>query len=93
MYNLKQNVTRQRDVKSSVFVTRYSEIIKNVLSRSLEKYVYQTILADFMFAPCINSIKSTFIIPTDAHNYKNMCISWNNESVFILSDIKTGPAV
>ena len=24
----------------------------------------------FMFAPCINSIKALFIIPTDAHNYK-----------------------
>ena len=24
----------------------------------------------FMFAPCINSIKTLFIIPTDAHNYK-----------------------
>ena len=23
-----------------------------------------------MFAPCINSIKALFIIPTDAHNYK-----------------------
>ena len=23
-----------------------------------------------MFAPCINSIKTLFIIPTDAHNYK-----------------------
>ena len=23
-----------------------------------------------MFAPCINSIKTPFIIPTDAHNYK-----------------------
>jgi len=23
----------------------------------------------FMFAPCINSIKTLFIIPTDAHNY------------------------
>jgi len=26
-----------------------------------------------MFAPCINSIKNTFIVPTDAHYYK---ISW-----------------
>ena len=25
----------------------------------------------FVFAPCINSIKATFINPTDAHNYKN----------------------
>jgi len=25
----------------------------------------------FMFAPCINSIKNTFIIPIDAHYYKN----------------------
>jgi hypothetical protein len=24
-----------------------------------------------MFAPCINSVKNTFIVPTDAHNYKN----------------------
>jgi hypothetical protein len=24
-----------------------------------------------MFAPCINSIKTLFIIPTDARNYKN----------------------
>jgi len=24
----------------------------------------------FMFAPCINSIKALFIVPTDAHNYK-----------------------
>ena len=24
----------------------------------------------FIFAPCINSIKTLFIIPTDAHNYK-----------------------
>jgi len=24
-----------------------------------------------MFARCINSIKALFIIPTDAHNYKN----------------------
>jgi hypothetical protein len=24
----------------------------------------------FMFAPCINSIKAFFIVPTDAHNYK-----------------------
>ena len=24
----------------------------------------------FLFAPCINSIKALFIIPTDAHNYK-----------------------
>jgi len=24
----------------------------------------------FMFAPCINSIKALFVIPTDAHNYK-----------------------
>jgi hypothetical protein len=24
----------------------------------------------FMFAPCINSIKDTFIVPTDAHCYK-----------------------
>ena len=23
-----------------------------------------------MFAPCINSIKNTFIVPTDAHYYK-----------------------
>jgi len=23
-----------------------------------------------MFAPCINSIKNTFIVPTDAHFYK-----------------------
>jgi len=23
-----------------------------------------------MFAPCINSIKALFIVPTDAHNYK-----------------------
>jgi hypothetical protein len=23
-----------------------------------------------MFAPCINSIKAFFIVPTDAHNYK-----------------------
>jgi len=23
-----------------------------------------------MFAPCINSIKTLFVIPTDAHNYK-----------------------
>jgi len=23
-----------------------------------------------MFAPCINSIKTLFIIPTDTHNYK-----------------------
>jgi hypothetical protein len=38
-HNLKQNVTRQRDVKSSVFVTWYNEIIKNVMSRSLETHV------------------------------------------------------
>jgi len=25
----------------------------------------------FTFAPCINSIKNTFIVPTDAHYYKN----------------------
>jgi len=24
----------------------------------------------FMFAPCINNIKNTFIFPTDAHYYK-----------------------
>jgi len=24
----------------------------------------------FMFAPCINSIKTLFIVPTDAHYYK-----------------------
>ena len=24
----------------------------------------------FMFAPCINSIKTLFVVPTDAHNYK-----------------------
>jgi len=24
----------------------------------------------FMFALCINSIKNTFIVPTDAHYYK-----------------------
>ena len=27
-----------------------------------------------MFAPCINSTKALFIIPTDAHNYKNIGI-------------------
>jgi hypothetical protein len=26
----------------------------------------------FMFAPCINSIENTFIIPTDAHYYKSV---------------------
>ena len=33
---------------------------------------YFKILSGFfsMFAPCINSIKALFIIPTDSHNYK-----------------------
>jgi hypothetical protein len=32
----------------------------------------ENILIIFMFAPCINSIKTLFIIPTDAHNYTSM---------------------
>jgi len=30
------------------------------------KYLYRAL----MFVPCINSIKNTFIVPTDAHYYK-----------------------
>jgi len=30
------------------------------------------ILFFFIFASCINSIKNTFIVPTDAHYYKIM---------------------
>ena len=28
------------------------------------------LIALFMFAPCINSIRTLFIVPTDAHYYK-----------------------
>ena len=35
-----------------------------------ETNTIQTYSRIFMFAPCINSIKNTFIVPTDAHYYK-----------------------
>ena len=38
------------------------------------KEIYDTTLNNhlmfFMFAPCINSLKTLFIVPTDAHYYK-----------------------
>ena len=37
-------------------------------------YTSVTMCPLFMFAPCINSIKNTFIIPTDAHYYKNQTV-------------------
>jgi hypothetical protein len=48
-----------------------SESCSNVITKSvldsLSVAILQIIL---MFAPCINSIKALFIIPTDAHYYK-----------------------
>jgi hypothetical protein len=41
---------------------------KNNLLRLMLFFKQQA--TDFMFAPCINSIKTLFIIATDAHNYK-----------------------
>ena len=31
---------------------------------------WSCVQGNFMFAPCINSIKNTFIVPSDAHYYK-----------------------
>ena len=44
--------------------------LRNSKKQGIFLTTYNKLLAFFMFAPCINSIKAIFINPTEAHNYK-----------------------
>ena len=46
------------------------QVFQKSLGGSVRKHKRIDTIFMFMFAPCINSIKNTFIVPTDAHYYK-----------------------